>query len=1764
MKKILYWVICVCITVHVSAKSISSVGFAPSNSNGVVTLSYDTVEYSLTNDSDIDSVLWEFEGANIALSTSLTPKVTYDDEGMFDVTLTYYYNGISTTISKSNYAKVIRYQEKIPIESKGYAGFPFGVVTASSDMEDKRFLKDHFKIRTCDSKTTRLIAKLTGAETETQIRLSFPDNSAPDSLVIIPLPAQITIIDTTFVGEVIIELRHNRDNKPVHGEIVWYTDVDIIDVEGSIIVRPNENDPLEFYITDTNYTSFERWIFEEPCIEKVHSANRYRYTNKGLKKIIHTDGDCSGLRKFSDSILISTAPQIEVGIDTLKINYGDTAYIPIKNTGDAPLRIDNSRDYGSRVYGSKTLFSDLYYNYHGSVSDVTYDNIGYKKGYTLDYGVILRYDNQIIENKATCKISYDNPFIKDMANVENVGFSFGGTDNSFSNVNLNGINIDFSLSEELSRPISNNVISFEIDTNYNIFRDYYSFRDNIAIKGAVNHFNWSFNSNDTVEVEVQCADDEPGKVILRSIHYGVPLPSKIFENVGGILYVEPGESVNIPVVANENLYNGKFLQDMKINTNALTPIVDLPVYVYKHEKIKIKSEGLVEETPMGILGFTKDTLAFSAYPKNSYDSVKWICPGSVENVSAFFDPGFTFAKEGEHEVTLIGYSGGITDTATCRVKIYEKNSAIKIEENSEVNFPEGIMSSTPYRAKKEFKTERFRIQGCPGDTIWLYVKMNPGDFESKFYINQINADGTKTSCTIIKNYNDKYDYCDAWHYQAYVIGAAEIYMNQGDYNGSTNGYVAWYNSTASQKNSNSNDFDITGEHGLNFNTPLTCKIKGSMPNYYKWGLNDSIYSYKPEAPFTIKAEGKHIVKLISGDCTGLDTLTKVIDVKAPPLIAVSIDSMFFDDSLSHKRITVYNNGKGPLELQLSPSGTRYGTRTLFAENFQTLGKDRIVKLNKPTDYHPSFSGGFNWIKQTPYKDSVFNDALNFGFHLYDGRGGTYFNFPFENKVLEDSIIIKNYTLDVYPSSLLRSDGFCYGVNNAYSGYVHSWYEYNDIEMKYDKKGKYVFFSYSAGSGSPYDVKADNILYGKYLPDSLYSLNKYEFLLSSGDSAVVNITVNRDDLYNGLAQQNLVISSNDSSNEVLSIPVIIETIVQPKIIYSGLKETKLPIKFSIDDYRYDSVCWKIEGNAIVEDSIFYNYMTPGTKQVSACIFKNDIEYSDTLNLNIDEVPKINIEYAGSLYQGQIIKLWNSIDTLNGVAWNIGDYVIESDTVYYTLENTGDLHVIANVDKEYKVYPDTLLLNIRDVNIVILHDTSCFVNHNIEFSLNTNIEADSIQWISANDTITANNFEVSFSDAGTKEIFAVVFLNGVKYSKSTSINCLPLPKVNIAYNGAMFVDSVMSFYIKPGYKFESIYWKVENNVITNDSVNYSFKTSGYKKITAVVDINGIEFFDTIDIVIWEVPKLKIEYAGSVYQGQTLKFWNGIDTLTGVTWNISDNIIQSDTAYHTLENYGNLQIIAKAIKDFHAIPDTVLLEIQKVEMEIHHNSNCFVNRMINFSLNTNIEADSIQWISANDTITANNFEVCFSDAGTKEIQVVAYLNGVKYSKSTAINCLPLPKVNIAYKGAMFVDSIISFYINTEYEFDTLFWDINGVNIQKDTANFIFHSDGFKDILLTAYKSGMCIKDTLRITINKNPLGVNNVFGDKVIIYPNPFYNDIYLNSTNEFDRFKIYTLLGRIVKQGIISDNKITLQSLPSGNYIIELNNRKASFKVNIIKK
>lgn len=88
--------------------------------------------------------------------------------------------------------------------------------------------------------------------------------------------------------------------------------------------------------------------------------------------------------------------------------------------------------------------------------------------------------------------------------------------------------------------------------------------------------------------------------------------------------------------------------------------------------------------------------------------------------------------------------------------------------------------------------------------------------------------------------------------------------------------------------------------------------------------------------------------------------------------------------------------------------------------------------------------------------------------------------------------------------------------------------------------------------------------------------------------------------------------------------------------------------------------------------------------------------------------------------------------------------------------------------------------------------------------------------------------------------------------------------------------------------------------------------------------------------------------------------------------------------------------------------------------------------------------------------------------------------------------------------------------------------------------------------------------IILPKSDLAINEILDSEFKIYPNPTTSFLYFSKETENARAEIYNYAGQLLKTEIIKDNKVSVEKLPMGNYILRTDYKGKIVNLKFIKK
>ena len=195
--------------------------------------------------------------------------------------------------------------------------------------------------------------------------------------------------------------------------------------------------------------------------------------------------------------------------------------------------------------------------------------------------------------------------------------------------------------------------------------------------------------------------------------------------------------------------------------------------------------------------------------------------------------------------------------------------------------------------------------------------------------------------------------------------------------------------------------------------------------------------------------------------------------------------------------------------------------------------------------------------------------------------------------------------------------------------------------------------------------------------------------------------------------------------------------------------------------------------------------------------------------------------------------------------------------------------------------------------------------------------------------------------------------------------------------------------------------------------------------------------------------------------------------------------------------------------------------------------------------------------------NYVIRFENTGTYPAENVVVLDNIDTAKFDIATLVPL------HSSHNFVTRITNTN-KVEFIFE-------GINLPFDDA----HNDGYV-IFKIKTKPTLVVGNTFSnkaniyfdynfpiITNNftttiQNTLGLQeNDFTNDIIAYPNPLKSFVNFKTAHTIIKIEVYDIAGRILSSNSISDNKIDLSDLKSGNYILRIFTEKGILNSKIVK-
>ena len=194
---------------------------------------------------------------------------------------------------------------------------------------------------------------------------------------------------------------------------------------------------------------------------------------------------------------------------------------------------------------------------------------------------------------------------------------------------------------------------------------------------------------------------------------------------------------------------------------------------------------------------------------------------------------------------------------------------------------------------------------------------------------------------------------------------------------------------------------------------------------------------------------------------------------------------------------------------------------------------------------------------------------------------------------------------------------------------------------------------------------------------------------------------------------------------------------------------------------------------------------------------------------------------------------------------------------------------------------------------------------------------------------------------------------------------------------------------------------------------------------------------------------------------------------------------------------------------------------------------------------------------------YKIRFENNGTANAQNIVIKDNIDSNKFDIETIVTLDSSHNYRK-------IITSSNNLEYHFDN-------INLPFDDAN----NDGYV-VFKIKTKSTLVVGDTFYNSANiyfdynfpivtnnytttiQNTLGLQeNDFINNITPYPNPVKDILNFKTEQNISKVEVYDIAGRILSSNSITENKIDLSELKTGNYILKLYTEKGMFNIKIVK-
>ena len=195
--------------------------------------------------------------------------------------------------------------------------------------------------------------------------------------------------------------------------------------------------------------------------------------------------------------------------------------------------------------------------------------------------------------------------------------------------------------------------------------------------------------------------------------------------------------------------------------------------------------------------------------------------------------------------------------------------------------------------------------------------------------------------------------------------------------------------------------------------------------------------------------------------------------------------------------------------------------------------------------------------------------------------------------------------------------------------------------------------------------------------------------------------------------------------------------------------------------------------------------------------------------------------------------------------------------------------------------------------------------------------------------------------------------------------------------------------------------------------------------------------------------------------------------------------------------------------------------------------------------------------------NYIINFENNGTANAQNIVVRDVIDLTKFDISTLVPITSSDNVKTRVISTNVVEFIFENINLPFDDENNDGFIVFKIKTKSNLVV-GDSFSNSANIYFDYNYPIVTNNFTTTIQNTLGSNeNNFNNDIISYPNPVKNILFFKSENKIIKAEIYDVIGRIISSNTVSENKIDLNNLKSGNYILKIYTESGILNSKIIK-